>query len=91
MKRSDTRESFELKAMLNAIGNDLASSLPSRVLESYRELIDIGELKVALENLCTNLDDLEVKLSAENVEAIWFACERLGLGTHYSERLMDQG
>jgi hypothetical protein len=91
MKRSDTRESFELKAMLNAIGNDLASSLPSLVLESYRELIDVGELKVALENLCTNLDDLEVKLSTEKVGAIRRACERLGLSTQYWERLTEQG
>lgn len=91
MKRPENRQSFEVKAMLNEIGNQVESVLPARVLESYRELIAVGEAQVALENLCTNLDDFDVELAPEVVADIRRACEHLGVASRYWERLMRGG
>jgi hypothetical protein len=88
MKRPDNRQSFEVKAMLNEIGNQVESVLPARALESYRELIAVGEGQVALENLCTNLDDFNLELTPEVVANIRRACEHLGVASCYWERLV---
>lgn len=87
MRRSESRDSFEVKAMLNALGNELAPVLPSQVIDSYRELIAVGETQVALENLCTNLDDYEIGVSEETIAAIRAVGERVGLAQRYWQRL----
>ena len=87
MKRSDTRDSFELKAALHAVGKDVAAILASRMLNSYRELVTVGELKVALENLCTNLDDLNLSPPEETMASIRDLADRLGVASSYWEPL----
>lgn len=49
------------------------------MLASYRELIAVGEFVVALENLCTNLSDLDVQLSPDTIREIGDAGSRLGM------------
>lgn len=87
MKRPDSRESFELKAMLNSIGNALVAALPPQAIDSYRELVAVGEAQVALENLCTNLDDLDAEVPPDLNSEIQQACERVGVASHYWEAL----
>lgn len=70
MKRPDSAESFDRKARLHVIGNAVSSALPEPMLTQYRELVSVGEFRVALENLCSNLDDSGVVLASEEFELI---------------------
>lgn len=83
--RTGTRDTFDSKAALHAIGNEVASML--RMLESFRELISVGELAVAVEKLCTNLTDMNADVSPETLASIQSAGERLAMGPRYWERL----
>jgi len=83
MKRPDNRDSFEAKAKLNEIGNAVAALLPQRFIESYRELVAVGEGQVALENLCSNLDDCNVPLSADLLTELRDACRRFNVAPKY--------
>jgi hypothetical protein len=90
MKMPESRQSFATKAMLNAIGNQVASAVPPQVIESYRELIAVGEAEVALENLCSNLIDLEVQVPQPTIAAIRDACETLGVALHWYSLLTSE-
>lgn len=61
--------------------------LPTTALESYRELVSVGEFQVALENLCTNLDDYGVVLGPDVRQALVVACKRFELSPRYWEKL----
>jgi hypothetical protein len=65
MKRPDYRRSFETKARLHHLVNELGSVLPPDRQHSIRELIDEGEGKIALEILGENLYDADIVVSAE--------------------------
>jgi hypothetical protein len=90
MRRPDDRESFEVKSTLNALGNRLAVVLPSVALESYRGLIAVGEAKVALENLCMNLGDLQLELGFQDTTALRQACELVGVEGKYWKSPTDR-
>lgn len=87
MKRADDRESFELKALLNSLGNALESQIPESRMASFRELVSVGEGKVALENLCSNIADYEIQLQPSTAQELVSACERLEIAPSYWEHL----
>jgi hypothetical protein len=91
MRRPDDPQSFKLKAMLNGIGNDVESMLPDDALSSYRELVAVGEGKVALENLCSNIGDYEVVLDQAAVGRLQAACEEVGVDPRYWRPLSRGG
>ncbi len=90
MKRADDRQSFELKATLNGLGNALESRVPERALASFRELVGVGEWKVALENLCTNIDDCDVALDSLTARDLASLCRQVGVAPRYWEHLAEQ-
>jgi hypothetical protein len=72
-----------MKAMLNGLGNRFAPFLPGPRIASYRELVGVGEGKVALENLCLNLIEAVPRIASEDLADLRRACERLGVGVKY--------
>ena len=86
-RRADDSRSFAIKSDLHAIGNALEGALPADRLESFRQLVDVGETLVALENLCDNLGDDEVHVSTRVLTHIRKVGEELGLPARYWQRL----
>jgi len=76
--------------MLNSLGNRLAPVLPGPRIASYRELVSVGEGKVALENLCLNLVEALPELATEDIADLRRACERLGVDVKYWEPLVNR-
>ena len=91
MRRNDDRASFETKANLHEIGNSIEGKLEARRLASFRELVDVGEFGVALENLCANLADDEIPLNPSTRKKILDLCALLALDPKYASLLGNYG
>jgi len=65
VKRPDDASSFAAKSRLYHVVNALGAALPRAREESIRELVDVGEGTVALENLAGNLHEFDIPVPAE--------------------------
>jgi hypothetical protein len=70
MKRPDDRGSFETKARLHYVVNQLGAGLSPDRVRTIRELIDVGEGTIALEILAENLYDVDAVLSTELLDEL---------------------
>jgi hypothetical protein len=68
---------------------DAARSLPLGDLEQVEDLLQAGEQCVALENLCTQIYEYEVRLPLHLRGLLAEAGEQLGIAPRYWERLTE--
>ena len=80
MRRPGDARSFDTKARLQHVVNAVGQALPDERVRAIRELIDVGEFTVALENLATNLYDYDVAVPRELQMSL------RGLAAHLSAR-----
>lgn len=66
---------------------DAARSLPLGDLEQVEDLIQVGEQRVAFENLCTQIYEYEVRLPLYLRGLLSEVGEQLGVAARYWERL----
>jgi hypothetical protein len=62
---------------------DGATDLPGSSVTLIRELIDVGELKVALEILCTQIYEYDLELGPTEREKLCWLGQRLGVPSPY--------
>lgn len=66
---------------------DAARSLPLGDLEQVEDLIQVGEQRVAFENLCTQIYEYDIRLPLYLHGLLAEAGEQLGVAPRYWERL----
>lgn len=66
---------------------DAARSLPPGDLEQVEDLIQVGEQRVAFENLCTQIYEYDVRLPLYLRGLLAEVGEQLGVAARYWERL----
>lgn len=66
---------------------DAANALPLHDVEQVEGLIQVGERAVALENLCTQLYEYDVRLPSHLRDMLVSIGEQLGVAPRYWERL----
>jgi hypothetical protein len=79
----------ELNRILSRL--DLPAAARSTLLERFTESLDLiraGEQGIALENLCDNLVEFEVGITAEVRDQLAGFCRQSGVGEH-RRRLLD--
>jgi hypothetical protein len=91
MKRPDTPQSFGTKARLQALGNSVAGLVPERRLATYRELVQVGEGKVALENLCEQLYDADIELPKAIFDEVRLLAKEVGIHSKHWQQLSAGG
>ncbi|MCB9766188.1 MAG: MafI family immunity protein [Alphaproteobacteria bacterium] len=74
---------------LSTLLSRVAAEAPDLPLRFVRELLSVGERKVALEILCDNLADLEITLSPETRRALAARCQDLGVAPGYVSESID--
>lgn len=67
----------------------VAVDLSQDVVANIEELVQVGELLVAYETLCTQLYEYDVVLSASMIEDLRLAGESLGAASMYAEVLLE--
>lgn len=72
---------------LEAVVRVAARRLPERDVDSIRSLIGAGELGIAFENLCTQLDEYEVGLDPASLASLGEIGTYLGLDQTLWRRL----
>ena len=87
MKRPDTARSFHIKSRLQDLGNSLSGSVLEKRLATYRQLVQAGECKVALENLCEQLFDDDVVVPQQQFKELQALGEELGMEAERWQRL----
>jgi hypothetical protein len=75
-------ESIE-EDLLRLIRAGSFGAIPRERLDTIEDLVTHVEYGVALELLCSNLDDFEVEVDPRWALALEFAVDRLGLDSHY--------
>jgi hypothetical protein len=63
--------------MLHELGNHFEGALMPERLDTFRELVDVGEPKVALEILGSNINDFELEVDPAIRGLLHTACTRL--------------
>ena len=78
-----------MKAMLFTIIDSVEGTMPSdNRLQSLREMTTAGEPEVALEILCSDLDDDGVAVTAATLALIREIGQAMGIDPDYWERLV---
>ncbi len=77
----DTQTRMVEKAL--SVLASIQHAVPSFPLGNARELVQNGEVVVALENLCDNLFELEVQLPTSARRALVEACESAAVSERY--------
>lgn len=70
---------------------DAARTLPLGDLEQIEDLIQAGEQRVALENLCTQVYEYDITLPLYLRDLLAEAGQQLGVASRYWERLDTAG
>lgn len=65
--------------------NSIRMASPSFPLSHVHELVMVGEIQVALENLCDNLFELDVELPEQTRAALVQACKSASVSERYWE------
>lgn len=73
MQKEDTKE------ILIKILDACKDKLPQERYNSTIELVQVGEEGIALENLCSNIDDFEITLSQDSFDKIQYLAVKMGL------------
>lgn len=66
-----------------------ARDLSQDDVANIEELVQVGELLVAYETLCTQLYEYDIVLSASMIEDLRLAGQRLGAASMYAEVLLE--
>lgn len=72
-----------LKTRFRKVLLELAPKLTENDFEQINELIDVGELKIGLENLCIQLFEYDAKCSKYEIEEISIIGSILGVRERY--------
>jgi len=81
----------EIENTLLAIIDCFEGQVPTERLQDMRELTTAGEPGIALENLCSNLDDYGVAITPDSLAKIREVGQAMGIGPDYWERLAVEG
>jgi hypothetical protein len=66
-----------------------ATDLSQDDAENIEELVQVGELLVAYETLCTQLHEYDILLSASMIEDLRIVGQSLGAASMYAEVLLE--
>ncbi len=78
-----------MSAKLDEIIRLFEGKIPKNQLDDYLLFSKAGEESIALENLCTQIDEYGIKISASVFETIRSACASEGLDSKYFEWLTN--
>lgn len=70
-------------AALKTLASRILERDPGFPIEGFRELVRVGEVRVALENLCDNLAELGVGLDARTVALLVAQCRSIQMDERY--------
>ncbi len=77
----------EFDARLLRLAERVAGMLPTRDIDEFVSLVEAGEPQIAVESLCTQLDEYERTLDTSTLEEVVAVGRRLDLDPKYWERL----
>ena len=74
-------------AALDTLASRILEREPAFRIEGFRELVRVGEVRIALENLCDNLLELGVGLDARTVALLVVQCHSVQVDERYWKEL----
>lgn len=81
---------IEIEHRLRQVLDQFGDGLPTEQLKDMKELVDAGELGVALENYCTQLLEYDVSVPSSVVAELKELGQAMGLDEKYWMRLLRQ-
>lgn len=76
-----------MKDRFEKVINSLRGKIPEQQLTSFSDIFKDSDPKIAIECVCTQIDELEVKISQEQYEELNALCSLAGVEDSYLQDL----